>query len=75
MTSATNAVADAAATDEPRASRRADGTRKLTPILQHTYLLHKAPGACRHAPPRSRTDARKLVITVIDPDDATPEET
>jgi hypothetical protein len=48
---------------------------KLTPILEHTYPLHKAPGAERHAPPRSRTGARKLVITVIDPDDATPEET
>ena len=46
---------------------------KLTPIVEHTYQLHQAPDAMRHL---EAGQARgKLVITVIDPDDATPEET
>lgn len=46
---------------------------KLTPIIEQTYPLHKAPDAMRHL---EAGQARgKLVITVIDPDDATREET
>ena len=46
---------------------------KVTPIIEHTYPLHQAPDAMRHL---EAGQARgKLVITVIDPDDATPEET
>ena len=48
---------------------------KLTPILEHTCPLHKAPGAddVRHL--ESGPARGKLVVTVIDPDDATREET
>jgi NADPH:quinone reductase-like Zn-dependent oxidoreductase len=46
---------------------------ELTPIIEQTYPLHQAPDAMRHL---EAGQARgKLVITVIDPDDATPEET
>jgi NADPH:quinone reductase-like Zn-dependent oxidoreductase len=46
---------------------------ELNPIIEQTYPLHRAPDAMRHL---EAGQARgKLVITVIDPDDATPEET
>ena len=44
---------------------------KLTPIIEQTYPLHHTPDAMRHL---EAGHARgKLVITVIDTGDATPE--